>query len=79
MRLRFLSSSMMQRKFSRERILKAISEWDEPLTKKEHQDGTLIIALYVDLNVAWDSNNDFLLARLLGLILGHGLRAHPNP
>ena len=62
----------------RSKTLEAISKWDQPLTKGEHRNAVLVVAFYVDLNVAWDSKSDFLLARLVGLILGNELRAHPN-
>ena len=35
----------------------------------------LIIGLYMDMNVALDSKSDYLLARLVGLLVGDELRA----
>ena len=44
----------------RSKTLEAISKWDQPLTKGEHRNAVLVVAFYVDLNVAWDSKSDLI-------------------
>ena len=63
----------------RARVHCEIDSWQlaEPLDEY-NKNAVLIVALYVDMQVAWDGNNDFLLARLTDLLLGKSLRAHPN-
>ena len=56
-----------------------IDSWQlaEPLDEY-NKNAVLIVALYVDIQVAWGGRNDFLLARLTDLLFGKSLRAHPN-
>ena len=63
----------------RARVHGEIDSWQlaEPLDEY-NKNAVLIVALYVDMQVAWDGKNDFLLALLTYLLLGKSLRAHPN-
>ena len=63
----------------RARVHGEIDSWQlaEP-SDEYNKNAVLIVALYVDMKVAWDGKNDLLLARLMDLLLGKSLRAHPN-
>ena len=63
----------------RQRIEDMIDGWQEDNRPSDTQKMAIMIAgLYIDAEVAWDSKNDYLLARIVGLLVGKKLRAHPN-
>ena len=59
------------------RLTETIANWEPPPSQR--QVGALsIVGLYLDMASAWDPKSDFLLARLVGLLGGTLLRAHPD-
>ena len=61
----------------RSRLDAVIGQWVvnlEPVQKG----GVATVGLYIQDNLTWDSKSDLLLARVIGLLVGKELRAHPD-
>jgi hypothetical protein len=55
------------------------ANWNQtsPLNDDAMQ-AVMIVGLYLGLEVAWDAKNDFLMARIIALLMGEELRTHPT-
>jgi hypothetical protein len=60
-----------------ERLELTIGQWQTNPTQ-EQVGGLSIIGLYLEMATLWDSKSDTLLARIIGLLAGKTLRAHPD-